>query len=138
RDFDFVLCAVYARDGNELSLPNSPITDTADSQTTQIVAIVDVGDEQLQILFGIELRRRNVVEDRGKERPQVRGFVFKASLGQPRSGIGIDDRKINLILAGIQVDEEIVNFIDHFRDTRIRAIDLVDHHNGSENLLQPI
>ena len=47
-------------------------------------------------------------------------------------GVGVDHREIELVFGGVQIDEQIVDFVQHFLDARIRPVDLVDHQNGWE------
>ncbi len=41
-----------------------------------------------------------------------------------------------MLLGGVQVDEQIVDFVEDFLDAAVRAVDLVDDHDGGESLLQ--
>ena len=49
--------------------------------------------------------------------------------GDARPGVRIEDRKFDLILCGIEVDEEVVHLVQHFLGTRICPIDLVQDDN---------
>ena len=50
----------------------------------------------------------------------------------PALGIGVDDRKIELVFRRIEIDEQIVDFVQHFLDARVRAVDLVDDEHGRQ------
>src|SRR6185437_9759600 len=50
--------------------------------------------------------------------------------------VGVDDRKVQLILGGVQIDEQIVDLVENFLDARVGAIDLVDHDDGGQARLQ--
>ena len=39
----------------------------------------------------------------------------------PALGVGVEHRKIELVLGGVEIDEQIVDFVEHFLDARVRA-----------------
>ena len=43
------------------------------------------------------------------------------------AGIGIDNGKIKLVFAGVEINEKIVDFVQDFLGARIGAVDLVQH-----------
>ena len=57
-------------------------------------------------------------------------------------GVGVEDREIELLFLGVEIDEQIVDFVQHFLRTRVGAVDLVDHHDrrqlGFERLAQNV
>ena len=71
-----------------------------------------------------------MLHDRLEKRTEISGGVFKRIFCDAGPGIGVEDRKIELILRGVKVDKEIVQLVDDFLDTGIRPIDLIDHGNG--------
>ena len=44
----------------------------------------------------------------------------------PSLGVGVDHREVELILMRVQIDEQIVDFVQHFLNARVRAVDLID------------
>ncbi len=46
--------------------------------------------------------------------------------------VGIDDRKLRLLVAGAQFDEQVEDFVDHFLRARVFAIDLVDDDDRAQ------
>ena len=52
-------------------ISHAAVEDAADRDASQVVARVEVGDEQLQRRVGVAPRRRHVVDDRVEQRPQV-------------------------------------------------------------------
>ncbi len=50
-------------------------------------------------------------------------------LGDASLGISVDDGEIELIFHRVQIDEQVVDFVQHFLNARIRPVDLVDHQN---------
>ena len=101
-----------------------------DGQTAEVVAVVQVGDQDLQCAGRVTRGCRNMLHDRLEKRTEISGGVFKRIFCDAGPGIGVEDRKIELILRGVKVDKEIVQLVDDFLDTGIRPIDLIDHGNG--------
>ena len=70
-----------------------------------------------------------MIHDGVEQWPQVLaervGFEARGAL----LGIGIDDGKIQLRFRRVEIDEEVEDFVQDFRRSRIRAIDLVDDDN---------
>ena len=50
---------------------HAAVEDAADRDAAEVVARVEVGDQQLQRRVGIAARRRHVLDDRVEQRPQV-------------------------------------------------------------------
>ena len=57
-------------------------------------------------------------------------------LGDAVARDGVDDREIELLLGGVEIDEQVVDLVQHFLDARIRPVDLVDHHDRRQPRLQ--
>ena len=49
--------------------------------------------------------------------------------GPAGPGVRVDDRKVDLRLVGIEVEEELIDLIDHLADPSIGPIDLVHHQD---------
>src|ERR1035438_5320123 len=52
---------------------------------------------------------------RSEQRPQIGGFSFGRQFRDAGFGVGIDDRKIELVLSGVQIDEQIVHLVQPIR-----------------------
>ena len=48
----------------------------------------------------------------------------------------VEDGKVELVLGGVEIDEQIVDFVQHLLRPRVTAVDLVDHHDGRQLGLQ--
>ncbi len=71
--------------------------------------------------------------DDGVEQRLQRGRrIFERRFGDAGLGVGIEHRKIELVDSGVEIDEQVVNFVEHFLRTRVLAIDLVDHDDGRQ------
>jgi len=82
------------------------------------------------------LRRRHVLDDRLEERPQVGARLRHVAGGGAGLGAGIDDREVELILRRVEIDEEVVDLVQHFLDARVGPVDLVDDDDRREAALE--
>ena len=55
-------------------------------------------------------------------------------MGDTAFGIRVEDRKFDLFLRRIEVDEEVVHLVDHLLDPGIGAVDLVDDEDDGNPL----
>ena len=90
----------------------------------------------MQDPFGIPFGRGDFLQDRVEENSQIAGLLRRIELRDSGLRVGVDDREIELVLGGIQIDEQIVDLVEHFLNAGIRAVDLVDHHDRSQPRLQ--
>ena len=56
--------------------------------------------------------------------------------GPAGPGVRVDDRKVDLGLVGIQIQEELVDLVDHLADPSIGPIDLVHHQDHRQLRLE--
>ena len=50
--------------------------------------------------------------------------------------VRVDDRELDLVLGGAEVDEQLVDLVDDLGDARVRAVDLVDHEDHRQVALE--
>jgi len=81
-------------------------------------------------------RGRHVVDDGGKERGQIRSRRSRFECGHSGSRVGVQDRKLDLRLGGIEIDEQVVHLVEDLLRPRVRPVDLVQHHDGREPALE--
>ena len=77
-----------------------------------------------------------MLHDRFKQRSKIVGRILQLVLRDSGARIGIDDRKLQLILAGIEIDKQIVEFVENFLNAGIRPVDLVDDGDDGQLGLQ--
>src|SRR5207249_6093198 len=106
--------------------------DASQRQPAVIVAVVEVGHEQLQRDLGFAVRSGNGSQDGLEERLQSLGRVVQGGLGDAAPGDGVEDGKVELVFSGVEIDEKIVDLVDHFLRTRVAAVNLVDGHDRGE------
>ncbi len=49
-----------------------------------------------------------------------------------RFGVGVEHRKIELIFLRVEINEQVVNFVQNFLGARVGAVNLVDDQNGRQ------
>ena len=85
----------------------------------------------------IAARRRHVLDDR---RRTAAAGPRPASPGRRRRGAGrgagVEDREVELVLGGVEVDEQVVDLVQHFLDARVGAVDLVDDDDRRQPALE--
>ena len=131
-----VLGSVQLADRHRVAEIQRALKDAPDRQPSQIVAVIQVRHQHLQHAVRIARRRRDMLQDRVEQRLQIVRIVFHRSLRHARLRHRVEHRKIELVLGGVQIDEQIVDLVQHLRHARVRPVDLVDHHDGRQLGLQ--
>ncbi len=54
----------------------------------------------------------------------------------PRPGVAVDDRELDLLLVGVQVEEQLEHLVHHLGDARVGAVDLVHHQDHGQPRFQ--
>ena len=106
-----------------------PVHDAAHSQAAQIVGIVKVSHQHLEGLPGIVRRTGNMLQYGFKQRGQILLLVVNIFHGHTLTADGVEHGKLELRLAGVQVDKKIVDLVQHFFGPCVLAVDLVDDHH---------
>src|SRR5205807_3107215 len=87
-------------------------------------------DLELERGCGIGGGGGNARDDGFKEGEKIFGAVALRSVGDAFARVGIDDGKIELVFGGVEVDEEIVDFVEDFFCASVGAIDFVEDDDG--------
>ena len=98
----------------------------ADGKAPEVIAVIEIGNLGLQNGVRIARGRRNVFEDGFEERTQILGGIVQRLLRHTGSRVGVEDREIELVFLRVEIDEEVVDFVEDLRRARIRPVDLVD------------
>ena len=102
-----------------------PVEDAANRNASQVIAGIEIRHQQLQRRLGISPRRRHVLHDRLEQGAKVGAGVRGIAAGRSGPGVGVQDRELELFLAGVEIDEQIVDLVQHFKRARVRPVDLV-------------
>ena len=119
-----------------------PLENAGNGHASQKIAVIKIGHLNLQHGRGIARRRRNGGDDLLEERLESRRSVVERAVRDAELRVGIDHREIELVFGGVEVDEEIVDFVEHGRGARVRPVDFIQHHDGlqlrGQRLLQHV
>src|SRR5437667_10757581 len=77
----------------------------------------------------VRFRWRNMLNDRLKERLDGAAGLLQVGSGESLLGAGVNDRKIELLVGGMERDEQIKHLIQHLVRVGVLAVDLVDDDN---------
>ena len=112
------------------------VEDSANRDPPQVVARIEIRHQQLQGRFGIAARRRDVLDDGVEQRPEIVAAAFRVGAGSAHPRVGVENREIELLFGRVEVDEQVVNFVQHLAGARVGPVDLVDHDNRRQPPLQ--
>ena len=122
--------------GNVLAPAERPAHQFPHGDEPHVIAVIEAGDQELQGRVRVVGRGG----DGGKNSVEQGGEIPAITLGvgqrNAHLGVGVEHREIQLVLGGVEVDEQVVDFVQDLLDAPVRAVDLVDDHDGREPLLQ--
>ena len=130
--------AILAQQVEGVALLHAAAGDAAHSHTAHVVIPVDVGDEHLERLVGVGiLRGRDVLHNLVQQRGAVhRGFALGAVHEIAVAGGTVHKGSFELILCGVQVEQQLQHLVMHLHSVGMRAVNLVDDHDGQQPFLQ--
>ncbi len=120
--------------------PQRALHDASDGEAAEVVGGVEVGDQRLERRVGVAGRGRDRVGDGVEDRGHV-GVGPGHAHTQHRPALasdGRDDRELDVLVAGVEVEEELVDLVDHLVGARIAPVDLVDHHDRRQMAVQSL
>ena len=69
----------------------------------------------------------HVGDDRVEQGRQVARADVVGRPGITGAAAGVERREIELLVIGVEVEEQLEDFVEHFGRARVGAVDLVDH-----------
>ena len=111
---------------------------TADSDFTDIIVVVQRRDHELQRAFGIAFRARAVFDDGLEQRFKVIAVVVHGIFGNAIAAVGIDDREVELFVCRIEFHEQFKNFVFDFSDAGTGFVDFIDDDDWFQFLFQSL
>ena len=127
---------IGAAPGDLLTLANRPFTNAAEREAPEIWRRVEVRDMRLQRVPFIVERCRDAVDENVEERRKVVGEIVWIETRAARARVGVDDRKLDLALVGVEIEEELVHLVHHVLDPSVGSIDLVDDEDHRQPRLE--
>ena len=73
-----------------------------------------------------------MIDDRLEQRRQVALARFGAFRGIAAAARGVEDREVELLVVGLERQEQFEHFVKHFGGARVAAVDLVDDDDRLE------
>ena len=125
--------SVPLRDGNLFAILQGAVEHPSDRQASQIVTVIKVRDLDLECSSAISLGRRNVFQNGIEERLQIGARNLNRTGGSAGLRVGVKNGKSKLILLRIEIDEEVIDLVQHFLRASIGAINLVDYEDGRQS-----
>ena len=104
----------------------------AQGEPSHVRRRIEVRDERLQRVAGLVRRRRDVRKHEVHERTQIRASYVRVQRGRPVARDAVDDREVNLRLGRVEVEEQLVDLVDHLGDAGVGAVDLVDDEDDGQ------
>ena len=110
--------------------------DAAHGEPAVVGRGVEVGHQSLQGRLGVAARRRDPLDQRREERREVVAPRLGVERRPPLSGGGVDDRELDLLLVGVQVEEERVDGVDDLAEPGVGPVHLVDDEDQRQPPLE--
>ena len=101
----------------------------AQREPAEVRRRVEVGHERLERVTFFVLRRGDAFEHELAQRLEVAALDLGVERRPTRARVRVDDRELDLVLVGAEVDEELVHLVEDLRDARVGPVDLVDHED---------
>ena len=123
-------------DGHAVVLADPAVHDAPDHEPPHVVVPVERGGAELEAVPLVEARRRDRGQEGVEERRERALVVAEGALGDALPGVRVEHRELELVLGGVEVDEQVVHLVQHLGGAGVLAVDLVDHDHGDELRLQ--
>ena len=118
------------------------VEDARDGEAAEVVAVIEIGDQNLQRAGGVAFGRGNGLHDGFEQRLKFSPRLCHGRSSRCQLGVGVEHGKIELIFVGVEIDEEVVDLVQHFLRAGVGAVDLVDDHDrrqlGFERLAEHV
>src|SRR4029077_252969 len=138
--------AIELDDADLIAAAQGALEDASDGDSAEVIAVIEIGDLNLQSFVRIARGRRNGVQNGLEEKSEVAGVITTGfcplAMGDAGLGIGVDDREIELVFGGVEVDKEVVDFVEDRGGAGVGTVDLIQDDDrrelGLQGLLQHV
>ena len=117
-----------------LALAQAAAHDAPDGEAPEVVGGVEVGDDGLQRCLGVAVGCGHGGEDGLEERLEVGVGTGHADAGHraPLAGDRGDHGEVDVVVGGAEVEEELVDHVEHLLGPGVLPVDLVQHDDGGQ------
>jgi hypothetical protein len=123
-------------DGHAIVLADLAVDHASDDEAAHVVVPVQGGGAKLEPQVGVEAGRWNGGDQGVEEGGEGLGVVVEAKLGDALARVGVEHGELELVFRRVEIDEEVVDLVEHLGSARVLAVDLVDDDHGGESRLQ--
>ena len=117
--------AIELTDADFRSALQRAVEDARDGDAAQEFAVVEVHYLKLESCRRIARRNRNTLHNRFEQWQQVLGTITRSAVRDTFARVRVDHWEIELIFRGVEVNEEVVDFVEDFLRPGVRAINLI-------------
>src|SRR5208283_682935 len=121
--------AIELADAYFIATIQRAVENATNGQAAKEFGVVQIGDLKLEDASGIAGRRRDFGDDGFKEGEEIAGIVADLAMSDAGAGVGVDDGKVELIFGGVEVNEEVVDFVQYFFGAGVGAVDFVEDNH---------
>lgn len=104
--------------------------------TANVFVVVNRRNEHLGRAFGINMRRRNVLEDLLEQRGQVLALHVRGHGSSACTAGAVNDRAVQLLVGCIKVEQQLENLVADLVEASVRTVDLVNCNDDLVTELQ--
>ncbi|CAB4734321.1 unannotated protein [freshwater metagenome] len=128
------LAKLLLEEGNHLTTTQYSVVDATDGEASEVFRGVEVGHECLQRRRGVSGRLGDTTDDGIEQRRQVVVLSRHTDPNHraPLTGHGGDDLEVDVFVACVEVDEQLVDLVEDFLRPGVVTINLVDDHDGGQ------
>ncbi len=136
RDFHGLDSAVGPAPRDLLTFLDRAVQDAADSEAPDVRRRVEVRHERLERVAFFVGRRWDVRGDRREQRLEVLSVVTRVERSAGGLGVRVDDREFDLVLVGVEIQEQLIDLVHDLLRPRIGPVDLVHDEYDRQVSLQ--
>ena len=108
----------------------------AHGEAAEVFGVVEVRNQHLERFLGIVGRAGDHFKDGFEEGGEVHAGGVQFAHGHGVAADGVEHREFKLFFRGVEIDEQVVDFVQHFLRAGVLAVDLVDDHDDLEAAFQ--
>ena len=108
----------------------------ADGEAAEVGGGVEVGHDGLERGALLVVGGRDAVQDGLEQRLEVGALDALLGGGPAGPGAGVEDREVDLVLVGVEVEEQLLHLVDDLGDAGVGTVHLVDHQHDRQAGLQ--